>query len=389
VPGGERYLLGEIINAGTITVGTFTVLWRKDAQGQYINTQHVNTGTIELLGVDSGLDIYLGGTTSAFTNSGTVTLDDATSTLGVINVSGTAGSIVNGPTGVLNGVGTVRLTGALTGINNGTIAPGLSPGTLTWLGSVPMGPTGRIAVELEGTTPGTGYDQLNASFDLVLNGNGTLDVTAPDFTPSVGDRLAVLTFASRQGNFATVNLPVITGIALDTVWVDTPGVDTLVIQASAGPAGPLTLGQVYTSTVSAAAEVDTLYFDASAGDIVEVLLASSGLTSGVVNYQIFRPTGAQVGSTFGQNSNAPFTLPETGRYRVHVFASDGLGTGSYSLALEGVLSPTGDAMAIVRGALVLDSIGVRETRCHRPCAESHAPLLPVGARASSVSGREG
>ena len=238
-PGGDRVLNGQLINQGDVTVGAPSELRRVDAQGAHVTASHVNvnTGTIELIAGGS-LDIALGGASPTFTNSGTITVGTST-TLSVINLASPAGAIIATATAVLQGSGTVDVrSGIPTGINNGTIAPGLSPGALSWLGSVPMGPTGRIAIELEGTTPGTGYDQLNTSFQLILNGNGTLDVTAPGFDPALGDRFAVLTFASRLGNFAAVNLPSVPGVTLDTVWATAGTVDTLFIEAGAEVAPP-------------------------------------------------------------------------------------------------------------------------------------------------------
>jgi hypothetical protein len=102
-----------------------------------------------------------------------------------------------------------------------------------------MGPTGRIQIELEGAAPGSGYDQLNASADLILNGNGTLDVTASVYAPVQGARHAVLTYNDRQGDFAVVNLP----SGFDTLstthgtGANTP--DTLyVVATTGGPAPP-------------------------------------------------------------------------------------------------------------------------------------------------------
>jgi hypothetical protein len=244
--GADRYTLnGELTNDGLITVASETVLRRTDVSGVTHETaHHVNSGTIEVV-VDGRFQIDLGGSSPTFTNSGTLTLTGVGTFMGVSNLasSGVA-TIVNDSTGVLNGNGIVDVrTGVPNGVNHGTIAPGLSPGTLTWLGSVPMGPTGRIAIELQGTTPGIGHDQLNASFDHVLNAfgpaNGILDVTAPLFTPVDGDRFAVLTFNERQGNFADVNLPTISGVTLDTVWTsNASGPDTLFIEATSGTPAP-------------------------------------------------------------------------------------------------------------------------------------------------------
>lgn len=244
-PGGVRYFNGVLVNEGDVTVLSPTTLHRVTPGGSQVAANHVNSGLLEIL--TGSLAIELGSTSAAaptFTNTGTVTIGDQT-TLMVTNLASQAGAIINDVTGLLNGTGTMQFVpgGSFpdpTGVNNGTIAPGLSPGGLTWMGSVPMGPTGIIAIELEGTTRESEYDALDVSSDLVLNLNqgqptGNLVVTAPGFTPADGDRFAVLTFRARFGNFANVTLPNISGIVLDTMWAEAGSVDTLFVVARRGP----------------------------------------------------------------------------------------------------------------------------------------------------------
>lgn len=61
-------------------------------------------------------------------------------------------------------VGDIILNGGLT-----TIAPGTSPGTLTCSNLVASGGNGTLQIELNGTTPGSGHDQINVrgSVDLL------------------------------------------------------------------------------------------------------------------------------------------------------------------------------------------------------------------------------
>jgi hypothetical protein len=88
--------------------------------------------------------------------------------------------------------------GALTGTNNlvgsvtnlgGTLSPGASPGKLTITGNYVQGSGAAFAVELGGTTPGTGFDLLAAvgagaeggvdgagAFGFLLGGAGAIGV---------------------------------------------------------------------------------------------------------------------------------------------------------------------------------------------------------------------
>ena len=111
----------------------------------------------------------------------------------------------NTATGVLAGTGIFRILGA-TVVEEGTIAPGLSPGVLTWQGSHPAGATSRLLAEVAGPDPGTGYDRLHVT-DVATLG-GTLEVRfVGGYLPEIGDRFTVLTAASVSGAFATLNVP--------------------------------------------------------------------------------------------------------------------------------------------------------------------------------------
>jgi hypothetical protein len=221
---------GELVNEGTIDVVSPTTLLRTDGLGTAVTANHTSSGDIEIQ-AGGGLLVELGGSSPVFTNTGTITLDDAGSVLEVVNVAPAVGTVANAQTGRLRGIGTVVFGSGVAGANDGVIEPGLSPGTLTWQGSIPMGSTGVIEIEIYGATPDLEHDQLNVANQLVLDGNGTLDVTAT-YVPAAGERLAVMTFGSRSGTFGTVSLPA----SLDTLWVeDFTNVvpDTLYIVAAA------------------------------------------------------------------------------------------------------------------------------------------------------------
>ena len=86
---------------------------------------------------------------------------------GTLQVDGSQGqSAVTVNSGTLQGsgtVGAVSLTSA-----SATVSPGASPGILN-SGSFGGG-SGTVRIELNGTTPGTGYDQLNVSGSVNLSG---------------------------------------------------------------------------------------------------------------------------------------------------------------------------------------------------------------------------
>lgn len=92
-----------------------------------------------------------------------------------------------------------RLLGAGTGgaivVNGGTVAPGFSPGTLHSTGSLVFNAASAIyEVEINGTTPGTDYDQLTAGGSVAINA-GTLNVTA-GFAPPIGSQFTIISKTS-------------------------------------------------------------------------------------------------------------------------------------------------------------------------------------------------
>ena len=127
------------------------------------------------------------------TGAGTLTLTGNNNYDGTTKVS--AGTLlVNGSQpfsavsvagGTLGGTGTV---GPISG-TSGTVAPGVSPGILTVVGNPALAGL-TFAVELNGLTAGTGYDQLRVQGTPNLTG-GTLNVTL-NFAPSAGSSFTIV-----------------------------------------------------------------------------------------------------------------------------------------------------------------------------------------------------
>ena len=112
---------------------------------------------------------------------------------------------ING--GVLSGIGTV--TENVT--NSGTISPGLATGaagTITINKSYTQTATGRLEIELGGTSPGVNSDLLftNTQTSTSATLAGTLNVSLINaFRPAVNSSIQIMRFLSRSGSFATTN----------------------------------------------------------------------------------------------------------------------------------------------------------------------------------------
>ncbi len=66
---------------------------------------------------------------------------------------------------------------------------------------------GSLSLNINGTTAGTGYDQLSHFGNVVVG--GTLDVIkGGSFVPTAADRFTLIkTSGTLSGQFSTVNLP--------------------------------------------------------------------------------------------------------------------------------------------------------------------------------------
>ncbi|HTY87182.1 MAG TPA: autotransporter-associated beta strand repeat-containing protein [Candidatus Acidoferrum sp.] len=162
--------------------------------GGWLNIGGLN-GTSQFDGSFTGIG-YAPGYTIGKSGSGTLTLTGGnTFSAGVTHVF-TGKLAVNGfqpqspvivdSSATLGGIGTV---GSITA--NGTIAPGNSPGILT-TSNVVFSATGTFSVDLNGPTPGVGYDQLNVRGTNSL-ANATLVVNSgPGLPGAIGDQFIIV-----------------------------------------------------------------------------------------------------------------------------------------------------------------------------------------------------
>jgi T5SS/PEP-CTERM-associated repeat protein/autotransporter-associated beta strand protein len=119
----------------------------------------------------------------------------------------------------------------------GVFAPGNSLGIAT-AESLHLASTGivaapTLAIEIGGTEPGSGHDQMNVTGALSLG--GTLAVSLIDFNPGAGQSFDILDWGSLSGTFASIQLPMLTGLAWDTSMLYTAG--TLAVVALPGLPG--------------------------------------------------------------------------------------------------------------------------------------------------------
>jgi hypothetical protein len=205
---GATAIVPAIGNAGTVSVGN----------GQTLNT--------------SGYD-QSGGTTT-------------------VASGGTFGGNMTLTGGALSGGGT--LTGSL--VNTaGSVRPGASPGILTVNGDYSQGPGGTLQVEINGTTPGTQYDQLAVGGNASLDGTLAI-VTGGGFDPALTDTFDVLTATGTvSGAFGTLTGAQLAGKAYSAQYTaGAPGQVTLALS----PTATAPVNQTAPSIPSSAHPADTV-----------------------------------------------------------------------------------------------------------------------------------
>ena len=171
---GSGSITSGVAGSVTLTTGSFNLGGDFSAAitngSGTVNVDKQGTSSQTLSGTNSYSTTSVGAGTLLITGS---TTSSASAIGGTLLVDGTlvGNAVVTSP-GTLGGSGTIQ--GNVSG--TGTVAPGDSPGTLTINGN--FTPTGSVALELDGTTAGTLFDQLVVS--------GTVDLSGATLSPTIG-----------------------------------------------------------------------------------------------------------------------------------------------------------------------------------------------------------
>ncbi|QEG32100.1 Extracellular serine protease precursor [Gemmata obscuriglobus] len=163
--GQSRVLLGS----GRLTINS--ILPEERINGVISGTGGLTLsgpGRLSLLGANT----YTGGT---------VVRDGA-----VLNVNGTTFTDITLDDSIFQGSGT---TGNIGSNGGGELGPGNSPGRLN-VGALTLGPTDTITIELEGSVPGGGYDQIATRGAVTLAGT-RLNLRV-GFAPAPGSRFTIV-----------------------------------------------------------------------------------------------------------------------------------------------------------------------------------------------------
>jgi hypothetical protein len=177
-----------------------------------------NTGTFNNAGAfgrtssagDANVQVVFQNTGSVEVETGTLTFSNFTQTAGSTILSGGDITASTNPLriqgGTLTGTGTV--TGNVLATAAGAVAPGFSPGTVTITGTYTQSAPAAFNAEIDAVGAG--------NFDVIAVGGqaaigGVLNVPTLPFTPVAGNAFPLMSYASRVGEFSTLNLPALPG----------------------------------------------------------------------------------------------------------------------------------------------------------------------------------
>ncbi len=188
-------LQGIAVLSGTLDLGGNSAA---AYQGIYLADGVIRVGPGQSLATGSfGLDM----------SGGRIELDGGTLQVGAAE----GGTYLSG--GTIAGSGNVMSDYFNSG--GGIISPGLSPGEIDIIGNWIANYGSTTAVEIGGTTPGSGYDQIAVSGDAELAGQ--LSVSLIDgFVPSAGDSFVIVSAAGAvSGQFGSGDLEDISAYGLE------------------------------------------------------------------------------------------------------------------------------------------------------------------------------
>lgn len=179
---------GLTLNGGNFTVTGATTI--DNAVTLSSNATITNSANATLSGVISGANNLTKAGASTLTLTGTNTYTGTTTVnAGTLSVNGAlngGGTLTVASGGTLAGSGSI--TGDVTVASGGALTPGNSPGTLS-TGNLTLSAGSTTTFELNGTTAGTQYDQIDVT--------GTVNVTGATLSTSVG-------FTPANGNTFTL-----------------------------------------------------------------------------------------------------------------------------------------------------------------------------------------
>jgi CSLREA domain-containing protein len=218
---------------------------------------------------------------------------------GRLNINGSITSNVTiANTSTLGGTGTINSANTVTVQSGGTVAPGTSPGILN-TGNVTFDSSSTFAVEINGTTAGSGYDQLNVTGTVSLS-DAILSLTG-SHNPSEGEQFIIVNNDGSEAITGEFNT-----LPEGTIIPNFLGSD---FGAQITYAGGLNSNDVVLTVV--AAEVSVAVAPASVledgATNLDYTFTRSGNTTGTLTVNFTVGGAASFGTDYGQSGAASYT----------------------------------------------------------------------------------
>ncbi len=304
---GHKQTIGSLAGSGSVQIGNGTLTTgANDTSTTFDGTiggVHDTANPTRLVKVGDGTWTLTGRdapTDRTVINRGTLIVDGSLNGSDVIAQGGTLGG-----TGLIFDTDGVNTFVSETTIGSGAISPGHSPGVLH-ADDVEIGSTATYVVELAGTSPGVGYDQLALTGNLTVDLGATLQVTRGVFAPSAGTKFTIVSVASGHSVTGTFNgLPeggmlTIGGQKFGITYHGGAGSDVVLTALESPPALKYYLSEGATGG----------FFDE------DILIANPNDVNAPLTLTFFKETGEQVMTTQ--------TLPGRSQVTVHVDKIPGL-----------------------------------------------------------------
>ncbi|MBI5917593.1 MAG: T9SS type A sorting domain-containing protein [Bacteroidetes bacterium] len=194
-----------ILMAGTFNNQAIITIGANASVGAYgiscSNTFNNSGGQINIDNATTS-GIHVSGTSGNFTNQSNVTIGATIPVTNLLTGANTA-QFNNNSSGTLKGTGSIAADYFT--IASGTLAPGTSPGTMTFTGSEDFS-SSTYQCEINGATPGTDYDHISVSGTATISSTTSILSLTFGFAAYNNQTFDILTATAVSGSYGVGNV---------------------------------------------------------------------------------------------------------------------------------------------------------------------------------------